>query len=205
MKTYFLILAIPLLFACEKKKELSSETPSLEGGTWVSGCGYDGSSSSYQVRSAGFTGGQFAQGMTIYSGAGCASGLIKMDFTGSYVLGGSLYSGSSMQKLDLTLATLTLTVLNASVVSSYNTSSMCGFSNWALGVGKNVTGLTCNSSPMPSAGEVTYDIYNFEDVSIPSMGIVEGTLNFGYNDASHDGTSDATRPDSLNGNFDFTR
>jgi len=203
MRTYVFIFLIPFLLACSKKEETSISSESVEGGTWISGCSYSGSS--YDIRSASFSGGQFTQSSTTYSSSGCSVALIKVDIAGTYVLGGKLSESSSSQKIDETLATVTITALDSSVVSTYNTAVLCGYSDWAVGVAKDVAGRSCGSSTMPAAGAVSYDIYYISDMDVPSLGIYEGMLNFGYNDASHDGSSSAQRPDTLNGNFDYSR
>jgi len=205
MKTLIGLILIFCIVACTKPEIITDESSAsdIEGGTWLSGCGYSGSY--YEIRSSGLSGGQFTQSATAFGASGCASPIIKMDITGTYVLGGRLSETSGSFKIDYTLATFSLTPMDATVVTSYNTGSFCGFNDWALGVSKDVTGLTCNSSSIPSAGDMSYDIFQIYTTSIPSAGIVEGELNFGYYDASHDGTSDAQRPTSLDGTFNYSR
>lgn len=201
MRTYVFTLMIPFLIACTTKEELSSVSESFEGGSWKSRCSYSGSS--YDIQTVSFSGGQFTQSSTSYNNSGCAGALIKIDITGTYVLGGKLSESSNSQKIDETLATATVTALDASVVSYYNSVVLCGYSDWALGVAKDVAGKSCNSTTMPAVGAMSYDIYYIWEYSIPSQGIDQGMLNFGYNDASHDGKSPAQRPDSLNGNYNY--
>jgi len=205
MKKYILIIVAPFLFACTKKEvtEISSESGSLEGGSWVTGCVY--SNSLYEIRSVTFSGGQFTQSLTLYSDSNCSVAQTKVDITGTYVLSGKLSDNSDTQKIDETLATSQITPLSSSVASAYNSAALCGDSNWAVGVAKDVAGKTCSSSTMPAVGAVSYDIYYIWPYSMPSMGVQQGMLNFGYDDGSHDGSSPAQRPDSLDGNYNYSR
>jgi hypothetical protein len=201
MKNLVLLLTIPFLFACTKEELFPSS--SLEGGVWKTACSYS-ASGSYQINSASFSGGGFTQSSIVHSGSGCATALARFDITGTYVVGSSL-NGSNVYPIDETLASMKLTVLDSSLLSSYNSATYCGYSDWAVGVAKDVTGRTCGSSVLPSVGSVNYDIYTIWPYSIPEVGITQGTLNFGYNDTAHDGTSPSKRPESTYGNFDYVR
>lgn len=199
MKTFSIISAILFFAACSQTvvptDSSSIATESIEGGAWQTGCDY--ADSMYGISSVIFANGQFTQSATSYDTSSCSTGYFKVEITGTYILGGKLSASSSAEKIDMTLAVLEFTPLDSSVVSTLNSMSFCGYSDWAINVGKDVTGRTCDSSPMPSAGDVSYDIYY--------ISILDGSLNFGSHDASHDGTSDSQRPTILDGGTDYYR
>ncbi|UYL07396.1 hypothetical protein B9G69_010100 [Bdellovibrio sp. SKB1291214] len=201
MKNINLFLCIFVLMGCTKEDLFPST--SLEGGTWITGCSYSGTSSIYGINTARFAGGSFYQSATAY-GAGCTSGIAKMEITGTYSIGSKLATSGSVE-LDLKVATLTLTPLNSTLVSNYNNLTYCGYSDWAIGVAKDVAGRTCDGSTQAAVGEMIYDIYNINQYSIPEFNIVQGNLSFGYNHSSHDGKTPAKRPEATNGNFSYSR
>ncbi|MEK2690239.1 hypothetical protein [Bdellovibrio sp. GT3] len=200
--TIFLLSTSLLLMGCMKEELLPSSA--LEGGTWKTGCSYSGSNSTYQINTASFSGGNFTQSMTVYGSSSCASSLIKIDNTGTYLVGDKLATSDSIE-LDMTLGSMNLTPLDATLVTNYNAATYCGYSDWSLGVAKSVAGRTCDTSTMAPVGTVQYDIYYIAPYSIPQLNVVQGTLNFGYFDSTHDGTTPAKRPEATWGNFDYIR
>lgn len=202
MKNMILFTCVFSLFGCTKEELLPSS--SLEGGTWKTAC-QSISSGGYQINTASFSGGQFVQGSSIYATSSCASAAAKMEIKGTYVIGDKISPTSNSVMIDETLSSFKMTLYDSSAVSSYNSATYCGYSDWAVGVAKDIAGRNCGGSTAPTVGEVNYDIYIVWPYSIPSMGIVQGALNFGYNDTTYDGSTPAKRPTSTNGNFNYFR
>jgi len=195
MKTYLMVLVIPfLLAACEKTKDLASESEAIEGGTWATGC-LDSGSSFYAKYTTSYVGGQFTNRASVTMSSSCSLEILRADTSGSYVLAGVQSDDTKYQKVDITLGTSILTIYDSSLVSSYNSTSYCGFNDWAVAVGKDITGQTCSGYTMATAGTRVYNIFY----------VTNGVLKFGIGDSSHDGSSDTLRPITLDDAFSFTR
>lgn len=69
-------------------------------------------------------------------------------------------------------------------VSGYNTKSVCGFSDWELGIYKVVTGNTLNGCRYLAKGTPFYSIVSFSE---------DGKMRTGKFDKDHDGKTPATR------------
>jgi hypothetical protein len=96
------------------------------------------------------------------------------------------------------------TPLSVAEVNGLNTATECGYSDWALGVAKDLAGRTCGSITFPSAGAVQYDIYNIAQFDLPFTGEVAGELKFGSSSGGMDGTTPAKRPTALDGSMVYT-
>ena len=68
-------------------------------------------------------------------------------------------SGGSGHDFTLTLSEYTQTVQNSSLVSSNNTNSYCGITDWVLNTAHDVAGKTCGGSTLQSIGTAYYGIY----------------------------------------------
>lgn len=195
MRTLFFLFFVVSISACTKSEVELPSGGSLEGGTWSTGCLAAGSAS--QIRTSSFSSGTYNHSINLYSGTTCSIAAAVLSEDGSYTVSGS--------NLDKTLSQLTITLQSASAVTDYNTASMCGFNDWAIGVTKDVTGLSCAGEAIPSAGQVYYDLYDIENMDIPELGTQIGDLKFGYFDAAHDGTTPEKRPTSMDGNYVFRK
>lgn len=199
MKDLSLLLLAVMLSGCMSEVDLPSSSD-LEGGNWYADCEYDGTS--YQTRTTSFVAGSYTHVTTHYSDSSCLQKALDLGETGTYTIGGQV-PNASRYELDRTLTSLTITPQNSTAVTNYNTSSLCGFSDWAIGVTKNVTGLNCGGDYLPAAGLKYYDVFIIWPYSVPATpgypgtGITAGTLNFGYTDSTNDGSTPAKRPTSL--------
>ena len=193
MKTLIISLVMLSLLACQKKETANEPSESIEGSSWGSNCAPTGQL--YDFRTANFTNGQFSMTSSAYADYRCSTGLLKMEAKGTYTIGSVISSTTNYVAIDEVLINMLVTPLNASVVSSYNTNSFCGFTNWALGVAKDVAGLVCNGEQVTASGTAGFDIYYASN----------GVLNFGLFDASHDGSSASTRPVDLDKTFNYTK
>lgn len=185
---------LPLLIAlagCGKKVEELPSTDSLEGGLWRTGC--ESSSSAYQKAVLNVENGSYSIKTTVYSDGACSQTLYEQNQSGSYTLS-SYDSSTGRGNIDLTLGSITLVPSSVSVANSLNSSSFCGLTNWASGLAQTVAGRNCGGVLVPSVGQVTYDIYQISRFGIPMLDVEIGDLNFGYNDATYDGSTPAKRP-----------
>jgi len=88
------------------------------------------------------------------------------------------------------------------MVSSFNSRSYCGYTDWTVNVAKDVTGKACDGDTMASAGTTIYDIFTIYDYSISgdfTDGHEIGDLNFGETDGVLNGSSPDKRPIALTG------
>lgn len=210
MRIYICFLLTTLLLACTESKEPISDSENSKSseslhGNWQTQCTYSSKSSLYEIRSAAFSGTTFVSSSTAFVDSNCSMKLIKSEITGAFVLGSQPAIISQSRNIDWTLSTVSHTVYESSIISNYNTSAYCEYSDWIVGVTKNITGKICGSSNVIQAGDMNYDIFVIWPDSIPSLGITQGALNFGHNDSTHDGTIPSQRPTSVDGNFDYFR
>jgi hypothetical protein len=203
MKNSLLLIFALLISACTKTEVELPTVGSLEGGSWYVDC-YQNTGGSFETRTASFEGGSYEHVLSLYnSDWSCSQKALELRETGTYVIGGPAATGSSMYKLDNTITTLTIKPLTTIAVNNYNTSAMCGLTNWALNVAQDVTGLNCGAGTLPAAGTAYYDIYIIFPVDLPptpgfpGSGTTAGTLNFGYTNSTNDGTTPAKRPNSV--------
>ncbi|WII72304.1 hypothetical protein QJS83_00290 [Bdellovibrio sp. 22V] len=150
------------------------------------------------------TQGEYTATVNVYSDPICAVPDYKLTQTGTYVIPGGVVENSGMKHINMTLQTLDMTVFNASTASDFNTTQHCGINDWTLGQSRNLLNATCGGEVMPSANTPIYDIYYIEPIST-AWGSQPGSLMFGYNDASHDGKTEATRPEVLSGNVVYSK
>ncbi len=116
-----------------------------------------------------------------YSTADCSGAIADtLSINAGYVSSVSS-TDPSLFNVDLTQQSITWTVFDQTTVDIFNAASTCGFSNWTVGVPKDVTNLSCVSGI--TIGKVLYSIAK-----------VSGTqLQLGQADSSHDGSTPALR------------
>ncbi len=184
-----------------KKIEDGSASDNILIGTWSlrEVCKYS-SASGYVKMDQVYTNSTFDQTATIYSDSVCTVPLVAINLTGTYFT--SNYKSTTAEEgmdIDSTLSGYLATAKSSTLVSTYNTNSYCGFSDWQINVAKSLLGRTCDGSVMPSAGTIEYSFYRKSKISI--MGQQIGDLLFGTDDASHNGTSPSQRYVVLDGTF----
>lgn len=102
----------------------------------------------------------------------------------------------SFTSIDYTVVRVEEVVLTNRFVELSNETEACGFSNWKLGIPKDVTGRKCGSGdPHPEAGIMIYDIYK----------VINGFLYFGQMNQSKDGSSPERRPVLLDDEYIMAR
>lgn len=128
-----------------------------------------------------------------YEGTGCSSNL-KYEFLQNftYQVGDTITTSDNdtAKKINFTTQSVWVTIRLASVVTDMNNAAMCQFTDWALDVPKDITGLTCDGDIVDSQGTVNYDIYKASG----------SKLYFGDDENdTYEGDSELTRPRKLEG------
>lgn len=95
--------------------------------------------------------------------------------------------------VNVTAIKITETVVDAGTVNLYNLVKRCGFTDWAVGVEKDLTGNPCMSSSL-QPGRVLYSIAT----------VIGDTMQLGVTDGANDGSSEALRHTKL-GATTYTR
>jgi len=118
----------------------------------------------------------------------CEDPLFKVTISSTYTIGNDIVnaSGETVTEIDYTHHAVKATVLESASYPTFiifwNSSGVCGFTDWEIGVTKDITGITeCNDSlfiPLiPAAGDISKEVFQ----------ISEGNLTWGL-------------PGELNGN-----
>ena len=176
MKNFYIILILFFsfaIFSCAKKSDTSSTTATnteIEG-TWQTPChsqssNWPGSSGYYRLNKLTVSGTNWTDTTEYHTDSSCATDYTKWSTTfGSLSIGNELTfpsygsSGGSGHDFTLTLSEYTYTAQNSSLVSSNNTNSYCGITDWVLNTAHDVAGKTCGSSTLQSIGTAYYGIY----------------------------------------------
>jgi hypothetical protein len=200
---YFGFIIFSMLLACSKNDpDLSLPSTqligSLESGLWNTSCFSNGISS--LKLAVTFANGSYNSIASGFSDTTCSTSSSQVVETGTYIA--SAMSSNGGGTLDWTLVDMVATPLTSTQASSWNSSSFCGWTDWAANISKSLLGRTCGSSSIPLAGITVYDIYKIEQNDF--MGLIPGTLEFGSTDAQHDGLTTATRPTVYNGNYIYS-
>jgi hypothetical protein len=163
----------------------AAPTPAIEG-TWVQAC--------TQMGTATFTiaSGMMTSHVASFTDAACATESLDIDLTSTYALPGPATAPAGAKKIDVTTESITFTPKAAATVAQLNAGMVCGFTDWALGTAKDVTGKNCPPLGMlPTQGTVAYNIYFVDKTATPE------TLQLGMLTMTEDGTTDAKRPTTL--------
>lgn len=198
MKKYLWFCIFISAFGCTKKEELASEY-SLEGSTLSTGCIVSGLTSYKNY--ADFNNGSYWYSREDYGDKYCGIKTLEQRQSGTYTVGNTTGSSlSEITEIDVVINELTIKSTHSQATAALNSNTMCGFSDWSTNTTKSVLGLTCAGNVMPPAGTVYYDIFSIalfsrpEIAGVPGTAIMEGDVQFGYNDGTYDGTTPAKRP-----------
>ncbi|MFS4459592.1 hypothetical protein [Bdellovibrio sp. HCB2-146] len=197
MKTLLLSLVMTLLLSGCMKEELLLPSTDLTGGTWksqcLSGTLATGAPAHLQLTMT-FDGTNQVMETTAYSSSNCTgSKLLGSTERYGYVVGGASSYNTDAIEIDYTLQSITAVVYSSSVATDFNNQSYCGTSTWTVGQAKNIEGLTCGTSTVPTAGTVSYDIYEIVKIVDISSGAGSGDLLIGMSDGTYDGSTPAKR------------
>jgi len=140
---------------------------------------------------------------SVYSDPACTAGTEYYTevYSSTYSIGSLFTSdnGLAATQLNVEMVSIERTLHDAFWVQSYNAKSTCGYSDWALGVAKDITGRDCGTdvasctshggSVCDAAGLVTYTSYGVDDSDTQLM--------FGYPTTGKDGTTAQKRMTNL--------
>lgn len=100
--------------------------------------------------------------------------------------------------INFTYSSIKINLKQQSLVSDFNTRNVCGFSDWAIGKAREISGLSCalfseNPSPVPEQGQSRYGIYSQRGQS----------LFYGRMSTDYDSSTPAKRPQELNLSIEY--
>jgi hypothetical protein len=155
-------------------------------GTWTTSC--EISSPFYQTKTFSYTSTASSFIYNYYSDSLCTNLIQTLNLSGNTLVEQSP-TDSSINFADINSVTVELTIQDPATVNSYNTSNECGFNNWQINQSQDVAGLTCSGFDFtfPTVGSFLYTIYQIQSTN----------LFFG-DPSTGDGSSEETRPSSLN-------
>ena len=170
--------------------KLTGNQSVLEG-TWSKGCAYNADDEDYSKEAVTFSGNNFTISGSFYADASCSSETMSMVSKGTFAIGDSLIltSGTTVNKVDVTIVSNSLTLGMEDLVSEFNFYSVCGKNNWETNVAVDVTNCQDLSGP-----NKFYDIFKIDG----------NKLIFG-DDTTGDTESENTRPTALDVNDYFTK
>jgi len=150
------------LFSCAKKSDTSSTTTTtteLEG-TWIASCYQSGSY--YIVTTYSIAGTDLVKKVEYHSDSSCSTDYSMYEYTlGSLAMGDkATYSdGGRGYRFSHNVVSSKYTPQVEANVSGKNSSSWCGYSDWALNTAKDITGKTCGSSTHSAAKTTIFGLY----------------------------------------------
>lgn len=198
------LLSVSLITGCAKKEEeiSSSVSAPLVGGVWFSNCNYDGT-----AKGVIFDGSNFNDALIYFTDNSCSAVSYITERIGTYSITTEdqeppqLFVDGNFDKI---IDDYAITPATSAVAVSMNSTSKCGFTDWASGTLKVVTGHDCGNGTL-TAGVAEYDLYSYSLVDFPAIGSQVGDLLFGYFDGAHNGTTSTTRPNGTYGNYTFRK
>ena len=158
MKNIYIILILIfsfIIFSCAKKSDTSSTTTTTElEGIWKTICHLHSDNNSY-IETITVSGTDSVETMEAHTDSSCANDWYKWDHSYSSLSiedEVTFDDGTKGHKYTLNVASTNFTPQSSSYVSTLNSTSMCGYSDWTLNSSKDLAGVTC--------GAVTYDLKN---------------------------------------------
>ena len=159
-----IILSLVLLSCAKQDEEETDTTTDLEG-TWVVSC-YDDDDDgiNYLIKTLTVTGTEWVDKIEIHTDSSCATDKDKWEFTwGSLQIGETgTHDGSPTAKFTMTLGTSKYTPQTSALVSSANTNSWCGETDWVLNTAQSAAGKTCGSGTQWDTGQAVFGEYILE-------------------------------------------
>lgn len=94
----------------------------------------------------------------------CSSPSIEIISSGSFTLGNAVLVPHDAREIDFLFDKVSAVLYSQVAVEKFNSSSMCGFTDWKIGQSKEITGLFCafytgNPTPIPKSGEARYGVF----------------------------------------------
>ena len=161
------------LLGLEEEEETTTvATGSLSdvAGTWASSCVQSDGSSSYETRTVIFSGTDFTYQLRSFTDSSCTDPRFLVQSMYNNTSAGAqttLDDGTSGYGLSSTVNAVSLTVQSNSLISTFNSSGVCGKSDWTLNVAGDVTGVAnCLGSDQPTQGTAYGDKYKVSGTSL---------------------------------------
>lgn len=148
-----------MLAGCSQEDSEVKEADSVLTGSWTAACA-DGQSGTMEATNT-----QMVVTSTAFSADGCTgSGFTRVVATHNYSVGGAAVAPTDATEINMTVVSIKVTLLQAAMVTEFNTGKMCGFSDWTLNTEKDVTGANCGDDiAVNKAGDVWYNIFKLAD------------------------------------------
>ncbi len=180
-----LFCTLPLL-GCGGDSDGDSSPTELEG-SWQMGCNFNTENNSYDIEGITLSGLTYSGELLVSSDADCSLSRFSYRENGTFEIGEEmiLNSGITVKEFNRTPNEAFLTLMEDELVTSNNTRSLCGYSNWQ----KNIEVDVSNCAALYQSG-ITYDIYKIDETN----------LFLGDNDFG-DGSSEDDRPTQLESTF----
>ncbi len=125
-----------------------------------------------------------------FSDQSCATLKERFFIVASYKTG-DLVTGTTSRKIDFSVTGLAASFSDPTALKALNAAKVCGFSDWAAGLPKDLTSKTCITTTPLAIGlfksPSDFNVYQ----------VTAGNLLFGKEDAAHDGLADGHRPAQL--------
>jgi len=125
-----------------------------------------------------------------FSDLACATLRERFFIVASYKTG-DLVAGTTSRKIDFGVTGLAASFNDPAAIKALNAAKVCGFSDWAAGLPKDLTNNPCITTTPLAIGlfksPSDFNVYQ----------VTSGTLLLGKEDAAHDGLADGHRPAQL--------
>ena len=151
MKNFYIILILFLsftIFSCAKKSDTSSTTTTTTTeveGIWKTVCYLDSDDISY-ITTITVSGTDALETIEAHTDSSCANDWYKWDYSFSSLSIEDeviFADGTKGHKYTLNVASTNFTPQSSSYVSTLNSLSTCGYSDWTLNTSKDLAGVTC--------------------------------------------------------------
>lgn len=172
-----ILVILPIYFGCGQTASTTTESANTLtnlAGTWKTSC-QGPVSSAYAMDQVVVSSSDMTQTLMGYSNSTCSTLSTTMVIAFTVTVGSTSTSSGPTQnatKLNATLVSIKATPNTASAATNWNTATYCGFSNWANGVTKDITGNTTCS--MKSAGAINYQMFRITSSSGTNNNLVFG-------------------------------
>jgi hypothetical protein len=168
-------LVLSFLASCSSQ-ESSPKSPSTSSfeslqpsdleGTWISSCIPDSSSQTGEKTTRTYRGSNVSIETALFEDTTCRVQYAFVSTIGSYKLGKKITSLDSTYTVDNTMATRTMTAVNASGVATFNHFNQFGFSNWVINVPKDIKGIAKDGKKRDDYQEITYTVVQVKGTSM---------------------------------------
>jgi hypothetical protein len=163
-------------------------------GNWATDCTKE--QSQYTLGTMTMSGNTIQQTSAAYGDQACATKTLEatVAYTAQYGSDSKVVTGA--KEVDTILSSVMLTVHNATYISYFNSMQFCGYSDWAVGVAKDIAGKTCGQTTLPKVGTAYYDIYQL---------LQTGKLLTGQPTKEYNGSSPELRVRQLDEKHPYTK